>query len=116
MEASPRPRQLAAPFIYMLAAACSSRSLPSTWPDSAAASPSAAAAPAADVTRSLESEPPLPGESMSGWAGLAAPAADHAEHEHGVTYTCPMHPDVVSEGPGQCPRCGMNLVKRDAPK
>jgi hypothetical protein len=32
-------------------------------------------------------------------------------------YTCPMHPDVTSEKPGQCPKCGMNLVpnKKDAP-
>jgi hypothetical protein len=26
-------------------------------------------------------------------------------------YTCPMHPDVVSNKPGRCPKCGMDLVK-----
>jgi Cu+-exporting ATPase len=25
-------------------------------------------------------------------------------------YTCPMHPEVVQEGPGSCPICGMDLV------
>jgi hypothetical protein len=25
-------------------------------------------------------------------------------------YTCPMHPDVISDKPGKCPKCGMNLV------
>jgi len=30
-------------------------------------------------------------------------------------YTCPMHPDVVSDNPGQCPKCGMNLVPMTAP-
>jgi hypothetical protein len=24
-------------------------------------------------------------------------------------YTCPMHPEVVSDKPGQCPQCGMDL-------
>lgn len=27
-------------------------------------------------------------------------------------YTCPMHPDVLREKPGQCPECGMNLVSK----
>lgn len=26
-------------------------------------------------------------------------------------YTCPMHPEVVSDKPGRCPKCGMDLVK-----
>ncbi len=25
-------------------------------------------------------------------------------------YFCPMHPDVISDKPGQCPKCGMDLV------
>jgi RND family efflux transporter MFP subunit len=25
-------------------------------------------------------------------------------------YTCPMHPQIVQDGPGSCPICGMNLV------
>jgi hypothetical protein len=25
-------------------------------------------------------------------------------------YTCPMHPEVVADQPGKCPKCGMDLV------
>jgi hypothetical protein len=32
-------------------------------------------------------------------------------------YTCSMHPEVVQDHPGNCPKCGMKLVeKRDIPK
>jgi hypothetical protein len=24
-------------------------------------------------------------------------------------YTCPMHPEIVTDKPGKCPRCGMDL-------
>ena len=27
-------------------------------------------------------------------------------------YTCPMHPEVVKDGPGDCPKCGMKLVEK----
>jgi hypothetical protein len=29
-----------------------------------------------------------------------------------VKYTCPMHPEYVSDKPGKCPKCGMTLVKK----
>lgn len=43
------------------------------------------------------------------------PKETHAEREHTAaeTYTCPMHPTVVSDKPGSCPICGMDLVKAD---
>jgi P-type Cu2+ transporter len=31
----------------------------------------------------------------------------HKDHRQ---YTCPMHPEVIKDAPGQCPKCGMNLV------
>lgn len=57
-------------------------------------------------------------------AGLAAAAASfasrarHAADAHHAsasdvvtTYQCPMHPSIVQDHPGQCPICGMTLVK-----
>ncbi|MEO6669917.1 MAG: heavy metal-binding domain-containing protein [Ferruginibacter sp.] len=28
-----------------------------------------------------------------------------------IKYSCPMHPEVTSNKPGKCPKCGMDLVK-----
>ncbi|HEU4646720.1 MAG TPA: YHS domain-containing protein, partial [Burkholderiales bacterium] len=47
--------------------------------------------------------------------------AEHAHHTHhasaaakpataGTQYTCPMHPEVLKDIPGDCPICGMALV------
>lgn len=53
-------------------------------------------------------------------AMMNGPAEDQARHEHAstaepaaVTYTCPMHPEVVRSEPGRCPKCGMALVPRE---
>ena len=29
-----------------------------------------------------------------------------------ISYTCPMHPEVISNKPGKCPKCGMDLVQK----
>ena len=31
-------------------------------------------------------------------------------------YTCPMHPEVQSDQPGDCPKCGMALERADVPR
>lgn len=38
---------------------------------------------------------------------------DNAPHSEGASlYTCPMHPEVVQDHPGSCPKCGMALEPR----
>lgn len=48
------------------------------------------------------------------WLGDRSPdrAAIEASHSH-ARYQCSMHPEVVSEEPGDCPICGMRLQKVD---
>lgn len=51
-------------------------------------------------------------------------AHPHHHHDHhlptaredtsAVEYTCPMHPEVVQLGPGNCPKCGMTLEPKVA--
>lgn len=49
-------------------------------------------------------------------AGAFAPEAapfDAAEIRTETRYVCPMHPDVTSDEPGSCPKCGMDLMPRE---
>jgi FtsP/CotA-like multicopper oxidase with cupredoxin domain len=41
---------------------------------------------------------------------LAFVAEMEMEVPEGASFVCPMHPEVVSEAPGRCPKCGMKLV------
>jgi Cu(I)/Ag(I) efflux system membrane fusion protein len=47
-------------------------------------------------------------------SGAAAAKDEHAGHEHATKYYCPMHPQIVSDQPGQCPICSMSLVPMKA--
>ena len=43
-----------------------------------------------------------------------------SSHQHKMTtskkYTCTMHPEVVMDKPGKCPKCGMKLVAMKSKK
>lgn len=39
-------------------------------------------------------------------------ACGNRREKHTALYTCPMHPEIVRDQPGQCPICGMNLVEK----
>lgn len=67
---------------------------------------------------SPEPPPPTMSETLRPIGGgpvVAAPAG-YAGHTGDkslpseTSYTCPMHPEVVSDLPGTCPKCGMKLV------
>lgn len=63
---------------------CASRSVPDAFPATSAASPEGAEAAPAPVAVALQSDPPLPGETLAGWEGLtpAGPAAASDPHAH----------------------------------
>lgn len=45
-------------------------------------------------------------------SGSKKEAAAGHQHEAKTEYTCPMHPQIVKDAPGQCPICGMDLVSK----
>ncbi len=47
--------------------------------------------------------------SFAQHAGHSMPA--NTKKQEIISYTCPMHPEIHAEKPGNCPKCGMKLVK-----
>lgn len=53
----------------------------------------------------------LSGPAPAGTTGTDSHATPNATS---VAYVCPMHPDVVASAPGDCPKCGMALVRKES--
>ena len=47
-----------------------------------------------------------PGQNLSNVTKVDVPISSSGFQK----YTCPMHPQIVQDGPGKCPLCGMRLV------
>lgn len=46
--------------------------------------------------------------------GMAAPGDEARKEKSGDgAYVCPMHPEVTSAQPGECPKCGMDLERKE---
>ena len=52
---------------------------------------------------------------VGGWLILKNFSHPVAQQNHQDTYYCPMHPHYTSDHPGNCPICGMTLVKKENP-
>jgi Cu+-exporting ATPase len=47
--------------------------------------------------------------SPASYTGAGATPSPPPSAQGGVTYTCPMHPEIRQPAPGNCPKCGMTL-------
>lgn len=57
-------------------------------------------------------EAPAPAASESLEQAMDDSPLEHALKHLDAKYVCPMHPQIVRDEPGNCPICGMNLVKK----
>lgn len=64
-----------------------------------------------DEMKRLPDEP----KTKSGAAKKSGDKAEAAAKSPAVIYTCSMHAQIKEAKPGQCPICGMTLVKKNGP-
>ena len=67
----------------------------------------------AKVTPKAKATPKAKGTPKAKAAPKAKASNPRPRASEQVVYTCPMHPEVKSGKPGNCPKCGMTLVKKE---
>ncbi len=59
----------------------------------------------------IKEKPKIPQVKKAADGDNASPVADTLQK---AFYTCPMHPEIQADKPGNCPKCGMKLIKEKA--
>ena len=110
-------KALSCSFVLLLVGCAASFTDPAQSPDH----PANAAGPDAAISAPSQTLalPQAPTTAPAGDSMLNMPGMQHANgasmHRTPTTqvaakYTCLMHPEVISDKPGKCPKCGMTLV------
>ena len=78
-----------------------------------AGQPDSTPVPSEHPASAAAAETPIPPASQT--LALSETSPGTTAGDSATLYTCPHHPEVVSDEPGTCPKCHMKLRPTDAP-
>ena len=70
---------------------------------------------AKNASKTPIAEIPAPNMPEMDHSKMAQPPSKAEPDPTAPFFTCPMHPTIIQDGPGNCPICGMNLVEKKTP-